>query len=127
MAIAKRTKAWKDKITPGKHYPLEEALTLVKEFAPTAGSVTRNYRVVNTAADLRALVERLERAGSFAFRVLVDRPSAMQASIVGLAFSTSPRDADYVPVGHHALGAVPSMPTINRLRQSTARIHQRRW
>ena len=89
--------------------------TLVKEFAPTAGSVTRNYRVVNTAADLRALVERLERAGSFAFRVLVDRPSAMQASIVGLAFSTSPRDADYVPVGHHALGAVPSMPTDDAL------------
>ena len=85
--------------------------TLVKEFAPTAGSVTKSYRVVNTAADLRTLVTRLEAAGSFAFRVLVDRPSAMQASIVGLAFSTSPRDADYVPVGHHALGAVPSMPT----------------
>jgi DNA polymerase-1 len=84
--------------------------TLVKEFAPTAGSVVRNYRVVNTADDVRALVTRLEAAGSFAFRVLVDRPSAMQASIVGFAFSTSPRDADYVPVGHHALGAVPSMP-----------------
>jgi DNA polymerase-1 len=84
--------------------------TLVKEFAPTAASVTKSYRVVNTAADLRALKARLETAGSFAFRVLVDRPSAMQASIVGLAFSTSPREADYVPVGHHALGAVPSMP-----------------
>jgi DNA polymerase I len=84
--------------------------TLVKEFAPTAGSVTKHYRVVNTAADLSALVARLETAGAFAFRVLVDRPSAMQASIVGLAFATSPRDADYVPVGHHALGAVPSMP-----------------
>jgi len=84
--------------------------TLVKEFAPTAGSVEKNYRVVNTPADLRALVDRLQTAGKFAFRVLVDRPSAMQASIVGLAFSTEPRDADYVPVGHHALGAVPSMP-----------------
>jgi DNA polymerase-1 len=84
--------------------------TLVKEFAPTAGSVTKSYRVVNTAVDLRSLVARLEAAGSFAFRVLVDRPSAMQASIVGFAFSTSPRDADYVPIGHHALGAVPSMP-----------------
>src|SRR5438034_9050768 len=84
--------------------------TLVKEFAPTAGSITKHYRVVNTANDLRALADRLKNAGAFAFRVLVDRPSAMQASIVGFAFSTAARDADYVPVGHRALGDTPSMP-----------------
>src|SRR5215831_8244301 len=84
--------------------------TLSREFAPTADSVTKDYRIVNTAADLRALVDRLQAAGAFAFRVLVDRPSAMQASIVGFAFSTSPRAADYVPVGHRALGGIPSMP-----------------
>jgi DNA polymerase I len=83
--------------------------TLIKEFAPTAGSITKHYRVVNTSNDLAALVSRLKNAGSFAFRVLVDRPSAMQASMIGLAFSTAPRDADYVPVGHRALGEVPSM------------------
>ena len=33
MALAKRAKAWKAKLTPGKHYPVEEALKLVKEFA----------------------------------------------------------------------------------------------
>ena len=33
MAVAKRVKAWKAKITPGKAYPVEEALKLVKEFA----------------------------------------------------------------------------------------------
>ena len=33
MAIAKRMKAWKDKLPPGKQYPVEEALKLVKEFA----------------------------------------------------------------------------------------------
>jgi len=84
--------------------------TLVKEFAPTAGSIKKDYRVVNTSKDLEALVARLKKSGAFAFRVLVDRPSAMQASIVGLAFSTAPRDADYVPVGHRALGEVASMP-----------------
>ena len=31
--VAKRVKAWKYKLVPGKHYPLDEALTLVKEFA----------------------------------------------------------------------------------------------
>ena len=33
MAIAKRVKAWQGKLTPGKQYPVEEALKLVKEFA----------------------------------------------------------------------------------------------
>jgi large subunit ribosomal protein L1 len=31
--VAKRAKAWKEKLTPGKHYPVEEALSLLKEFA----------------------------------------------------------------------------------------------
>src|SRR5258708_38660423 len=33
MATPKRVKAWKAKLTPGKQYPLDEALKLVKEFA----------------------------------------------------------------------------------------------
>ena len=33
MAATKRVKSWKAKLTAGKHYPVEEALKLVKEFA----------------------------------------------------------------------------------------------
>ena len=33
MALAKRVKVWKEKLPPGKQYPIEEALKLVKEFA----------------------------------------------------------------------------------------------
>jgi large subunit ribosomal protein L1 len=33
MALSKREKTWKDKITPGKQYPVDEALKLVKELA----------------------------------------------------------------------------------------------
>jgi len=33
MAETKRVKAWKSKLTPGKQYPVDEALKLVKEFA----------------------------------------------------------------------------------------------
>jgi len=32
-AVAKRVKAWKAKLTPGRQYPVEEAIRLVKEFA----------------------------------------------------------------------------------------------
>ena len=84
--------------------------TLVKEFAPTADSVVKTYRVANTAESVRELASRLKSGGRFSFRVLVDRPSAMQAFIVGLAFSMAPRDADYVPVGHRSLGDMASMP-----------------
>lgn len=31
--VAKRVKAWKEKLQPGKQYPVDEALRLVKEFA----------------------------------------------------------------------------------------------
>jgi large subunit ribosomal protein L1 len=33
VAVAKRAKAWKEKLTPGKHYPVDEALSMLKEFA----------------------------------------------------------------------------------------------
>jgi large subunit ribosomal protein L1 len=33
--IAKRAKAWKSKLVPGKQYPVDEAVGLVKEFAST--------------------------------------------------------------------------------------------
>jgi large subunit ribosomal protein L1 len=33
MAVAKRQKPWKEKLTPGKQYPVDEAVKLVKEFA----------------------------------------------------------------------------------------------
>lgn len=84
--------------------------TLVAEFAPTAGTTVRAYRIVNTPEGLAALTRRLETSGRFALRVLPDRPSAMTASMVGLAFSTAAREADYVPIGHRALGTASSMP-----------------
>ncbi|HEV2986488.1 MAG TPA: DNA polymerase I [Vicinamibacterales bacterium] len=82
----------------------------VKEYAPTASSIAKTYRTVNTAEGVQRLAQRLRSAGRFALRVLPDGPTAMRASIVGLAFSISPRDADYVPTGHRALGETASLP-----------------
>ncbi|HMB79970.1 MAG TPA: 5'-3' exonuclease H3TH domain-containing protein, partial [Vicinamibacterales bacterium] len=83
---------------------------LAKEYAPTADTIVKNYRIVNTVDGVRALAERLREAGRFGVRVLPDRPTAMQASIVGLAFSTSPRDGDYVPIGHRSLDNTACLP-----------------
>ena len=84
--------------------------SLAKEYAPTADTIAKNYRIVNTLDDVRSLAGRLTAAGAFAIRVLPSQPTAMRASIVGLAFSTAPREADYVPTGHHALGEAASLP-----------------
>jgi len=81
-----------------------------KEYAPDAKTTAKTYRTIQDERALGDLVTRLRDAGRFALRVLPDRPTAMRASIVGLAFSTAPRDADYVPVGHNALAAGPMLP-----------------
>ncbi|HEV3061272.1 MAG TPA: DNA polymerase I [Vicinamibacterales bacterium] len=85
------------------------------EYAPTASSVAKTYRAVNTPEDLKSLAGELREAGRFALRVLVDQPAAMRASIVGLAFSTRVHDGAYVPIGHRGLGAVPSVPAVMAL------------
>ena len=33
MALVKRMQSWKEKLTPGKQYPVDEALGLVKVFS----------------------------------------------------------------------------------------------
>jgi len=90
--------------------------TLVAEYAPTAKTIEKTYRIVSTQEGLDALAGRLRQAGRFALRVLPDRPSAMTASIVGLTLSDAPRQADYIPTGHRALGNVASLPIETVLR-----------
>jgi DNA polymerase-1 len=72
--------------------------TLVLDYAPTADTIGKDYAVVSTIDELRQLGETLRASGRFALRVLPGAQSAMQASIVGLSFSTAPRQARYVPV-----------------------------
>ena len=81
------------------------------EYAPTASSIKKNYRVVNTRDGLEALAGSLRQAGRFAMRVLPDRDGGpMQSSVVGIAVSTGARDADYIPIGHRALAETGSIP-----------------
>jgi DNA polymerase-1 len=84
--------------------------TLVAEYAPTADTTAKIYRIVDGREEVATLAAALRAAGRFALRVLPDGPSAMTASIAGLAFSTAPHAADYVPTGHHALGGAVVVP-----------------
>ncbi|MFB3855575.1 MAG: DNA polymerase I [Vicinamibacterales bacterium] len=77
--------------------------SLVRDYAPSADSVVKQYTLVETPESLRELRARLEAVGRFGLRVVASEPSSMRASTVGFAFSTEPRRAWYVPVGHVGL------------------------
>jgi DNA polymerase-1 len=72
--------------------------SLVLEYAPTADTVGKDYRVVGDEEALRVLAAELRQAGRIGVRVLPDSQSAMRGRIVGIAFSTAPRQARYVPI-----------------------------
>jgi DNA polymerase I len=80
------------------------------EYAPTAKSVAKTYRTANTPDELNALAAQLRAAGRFALHVVADQPGPMRATIAGLSFSTSEHSGVYVPIEHHALGAIASVP-----------------
>ena len=80
--------------------------SLVMEYAPTADTTAKDYRIASTPAEVRQVAEELKAAGRFAMRVLPDSPAAVRAGIVGLAVATAPRQAWYVPIGH-----VAALPT----------------
>jgi DNA polymerase I len=78
--------------------------TLVTEYAPTAASIAKEYAAVTTREELDALADELRAAGRFALRIVADGPSCVRATLVGLVFSTAPRRARYVPLGHQGFG-----------------------
>jgi DNA polymerase-1 len=85
-----------------EHFTRMGFRSLVMEYAPTADSVGKDYALVRTTEDARALAAEMRAAGAIGVRVLPDAPSAMRAEIVGLSFALSPRRARYVPIAADA-------------------------
>ncbi|MBE3133993.1 MAG: DNA polymerase I [Acidobacteria bacterium] len=77
--------------------------SLVAEFAPMAGSVARDYLIIDSAMDLEALASEIRAAGRVAVKVLASDSSAMRAGVVGIACATDRHRVRYVPVGHTGL------------------------
>ncbi len=77
--------------------------SLVTEYAPTASTTARDYRLVSSLEDLGSLAGHLKRAGRFAFHVLADDSSVMRGQVIGFAFADAARAAWYVPISHGGL------------------------
>jgi DNA polymerase-1 len=84
--------------------------TLVAEYAPTAESVNRDYRVIGTLEELDALVDQLKAARRIGVAVVATSASAVSAHIVGWAFSATPGTGRYIPIGHTGLTETPNLP-----------------
>ncbi len=78
--------------------------TLVPEFAPTAASVVKDYALVGSRDELKALVEQLRAAKRFSLKVITDGTAPVRATLVGIAVSTGPAMARYIPLGHEGFG-----------------------
>jgi DNA polymerase-1 len=78
--------------------------TLVPEYAPTADAVQKDYAVVESLDELRALVAEVCAAGRMALRVIADGTAPVRSTLVGIAMATSPKKARYIPLAHEGLG-----------------------
>jgi DNA polymerase-1 len=72
--------------------------SLVMEYAPSADTIEKHYQLITTRAELMAVVAELRVAGRFGLRVLPDAPAAVRAGIAGIALSSAPRTAWYLPI-----------------------------
>ncbi|HTV96904.1 MAG TPA: DNA polymerase I [Steroidobacteraceae bacterium] len=69
----------------------------------------RNYQTVTSPEALQRWIEKLAAAPLVSFGAAADRPGDSRAALIGLAFSTEPGEAAYVPVGHAYPGAPPQL------------------
>jgi DNA polymerase I len=81
--------------------------SLIGEFAPTAGTVAKDYGLVETIDAVEALAAELKAAGRIAIRTLTTAGPVVRAELVGVAFAARERQARYVPLAHHSLDAGP--------------------
>jgi DNA polymerase-1 len=89
--------------------------TLVVEYAPTAQTTKTDYRLVTDVAALEALGDRLQSSRRFAMTVLASG-TAITAGLVGIAFATGPRSADYVPLRHQGMHEGPQLTVADAMR-----------
>jgi DNA polymerase-1 len=81
-----------------------EFRTLVPEYAPTASSVKKDYALVGSTEELKALVDEMRAAGRFSMKVITDGTAPVRATLVGIAIATTPLKARYIPLGHEGFG-----------------------
>src|SRR5579862_5737428 len=84
--------------------------TLIADYAPTAETSARDYRVVATMDEVDALAEELRAARRFSVAPIASGESGVRAEVVGWAFSSKTGTARYIPIAHSGLAETPNLP-----------------
>ncbi len=84
--------------------------SLVAEFAPTAATSAREYRVLSSLEEVDALARSIREAGRVGIGVVASGSSGVRANIVGWSFATRPGSAAYLPLAHAGLVETPNLP-----------------
>ena len=103
--------------------------TLVADFAPTASTVARDYAIVRTLPELRSIIDAIQSKRRCGMHVLSDSSNAGRLELIGIALSTEPRRAHYIPLGHRALdydGDIDATEALALLRPMIADAHIRK-
>ena len=98
---------------PDRCFKLFSALgfrTLVTEYAPTAATSTRVYRVARSMDDVEELARTIESARTMGVAAIAQDTSAVRADVVGWAFAAEAGRAVYIPLAHTGLSDTPNLP-----------------
>ncbi|MDZ7371376.1 MAG: DNA polymerase I [candidate division KSB1 bacterium] len=99
-----------DRRTVFQFFQRMEFRSLAERFIPDELQKKRDYRLIQSEAELEALAQALETAGRWAFDTETTDPDPMRAELVGLSFSFSDDVAYYVPVRGPQEFAEPHRP-----------------
>jgi DNA polymerase-1 len=87
--------------------------TFTADYAPTAATAAHDFALIATPDELTALVAACRDAGRLAIAAITDATGATRSQLVGIAVSSGPGQARYVPIGHSGLTETPNLSLTN--------------
>jgi len=84
--------------------------TPADEIPDTSAPVASDYQLIDSGASLQALLKTLQACKRLALVLETDGAHYKLARLVGIALSTQPGRAFYIPLGHDILGAGNQLP-----------------
>jgi DNA polymerase-1 len=77
-----------------------EFTSLAAEFVRKPGDVKKDYRAILKPKEIKALVDRIRKAGFVSLDTETDSPFPTRAHLVGMSFCLKRGEAFYLPLGH---------------------------
>jgi DNA polymerase-1 len=86
-----------------------EFKSLIDRFSEHGALSEKDYRLIVTKGELRALIERIKKEEVFCFDTETTSKSHLDAELVGISFCIEPGSAFYLPLGHTYRGVGPQI------------------